>query len=209
MKRKNFTLIELLVVIAIIAILASMLLPALQGAKSRANATQCKNNLKQLGLAFTMYFDDYDSYIPRVKGSASDPYWSRSLAPYLGMDSDDLWSSLSSNHNNLVPAKVGSLFSCPGDHQKDMFDGALSYGMNRLRNAYPSDITSSFAKYVNLRDPSGQLNIADANKEYYLWDWTDYVSFRHGGYANLLFYDMHVDQNRISEFLQTYIPLTY
>ena len=72
MKKKNgFTLIELLVVIAIIAILAAMLLPALAQAREKARQANCANNLKQQGLAFHMYLQDYDEWFP-VKDTSPD-----------------------------------------------------------------------------------------------------------------------------------------
>jgi prepilin-type N-terminal cleavage/methylation domain-containing protein len=67
-KNRGFTLIELLMVISIIALLLALLMPALQRVKHQAKAVACQSNLRQWGLCFNMYTDDYD--LLKIKGSS-------------------------------------------------------------------------------------------------------------------------------------------
>ncbi len=111
-----FTLIELLVVIAIIAILASMLLPALNQARDKAKAINCQNQLKTLGMANLQYIDDYQGYIASARTKDGVAWYSR-LPVYMDNTLKSWW----------CPGSVGKL-----DKLKVRYDSSSAFNAFRL-----------------------------------------------------------------------------
>ena len=108
MSKRSFTLIELLVVIAIIAILASMLLPALSNARDTAKRIVCTNNLKQQGTALMLYGSDSQDYLPYP---ATNHGWGGALLKYLGLTADEV--RITRGYNSLAFNTASSPFLCP------------------------------------------------------------------------------------------------
>jgi len=120
-----FTLPELLVAIAILGVLASLLLPALSGAKGSAYFVKCKSNTRKLGLALRMYVDDKGFY-PRTEPGGPWRHWSKSVNGYLDQPVvNRRWTD-----NREFVIWPPSVFVCPSDTRRKWHGSGGSYGYN-------------------------------------------------------------------------------
>ena len=188
-----FTLIELLVVIAIIALLLSILMPALTAVKKQARAVMCSSNLKQVYLLHSTYMQDHDDYIVPVTSIPSETmYWINALSI---QNTVKLWYEIS------------PYLYCPSRPQGHKYEAL--YGMNVHSFSYP-------VKFSKVRHPGRTILNADTINQYEavpfdinMWAYklkaADLVNihgspvwFRHKEKANILFTDGHAE-SRVEE----------
>jgi prepilin-type N-terminal cleavage/methylation domain-containing protein/prepilin-type processing-associated H-X9-DG protein len=224
-EKNGFTLIELLVVIAIIAILAAMLLPALSGAKEKAQTIACLNNLKELGLAWHLYAtDNSDLLVPNnsVVSGIVAPWIAAGASWCLGSATTDTTTTNIENGMLFQYNSSVAIYHCPDDRSTVAGHPELlrtrSYNMSQSVNGYP-DFDSFlfthipwFKKLAQIRSPnvSQCLVFIDENEDTLLdaefgmpttfydgtTDWWDMPSNRHDQGANLSFADGHVEHWR-------------
>jgi len=197
MKKNGFTLIELLVVIAIIAILTSILFPVFGKARENARKAACQSNLRQLGMAFLMYAEDWEGYLPRINMTSpiTNYNW------YSNILIARKYIPLGKWVGQISGSVRGGIWECP----------SLNGGSGFWYGGYgPSNAISSFGKSTTLVDiphPAEVVMVGDTpakadgssaepylyapNPPSYLWS-SSRVLNRHGGGANMCFVDGHV-----------------
>ena len=186
----SFTLIELLVTIAVIAILAAMLLPALQNAREHARSITCTNNLKQIMMTMAMYVDDNGGRIPSWGGNITTSMgkWQSMLYAYMTRTTPTDWGYVDGT-------QVRAPFACPSSNYTGLRNstgiGGVHYGANacQVREDNSKDFCGFFPeaqwKSVSrrtlsmIRKPSLLAAVFDMN--YYAVGWTPPAIFSRRG----------------------------
>ncbi len=218
MKRARFTLIELLVVIAIIAILAAILLPALNSARERGRSASCISNLKQIGMAINNYLDDNDGRMPLSAGGAKsgdaslgNAPWFIRVMPYLGIPpylsgsvywkAEDIESSAlhcpsatpGTNTNGTLHIYLRSSYAYSTHVAADHYGLDPSKSPCWIHGNHISSFgTPSSVVAVMDYNNDGQANIGRNFGQIYGWADKDMFGFRHNKMMNAVHVDGHV-----------------
>ena len=176
-RQAHFTLIELLIVIAIIAILAAMLLPALQSARRTAKMAQCTSNCKQFSQSNHLYATTFNGFVTPIAWGDGVNIWPAIIWNQIGGAAEMPYSVTSDSSKSWVRSvKTSKLFECPADEgskalgESDSYMPKLSYGINRsaVRNMKSSDNAASIPsgpvlKVTKFKIPSQMIYVCDAS----------------------------------------------
>ena len=196
-----FTLIELLVTIAIMAILASLLLPALGQARGMARQITCLNNMKQHAVCYAYYLDDNNGFYP--SGVATDQlyYHFLRMAEYLNAKTKTGLYRIYDNIDGNLVAATTPLLRCP-DEMDTTYNN--SYAINRYIGSEPWHVAYLwYQKLSKIGNPSSTIQLMDGNNAYLgYYDFTGVTPadarYRHAKNANILWVDAHAAASRES-----------